>query len=119
MHVAKFDHFWWLAGKPDWRERIPVGSCYLLVVHAGMLIYGTVIVAYLFQHEIEKNKLWEKKYFNLANLEELGASPYIIFPIPLPEAHIALRSSATLWCHEYRQLVLFLGYHVWRSLVEE
>jgi hypothetical protein len=109
--VAKFDHFCGWLGNPIGEENYRWFLLFL-VVHAGMLIYGTIIVAYLFQHEIEKNKLWEKKYFNLANLEELGASPYIIFQY-LFQKHILHSGLLLLFGVMSIVMVLFLGYHVW------
>lgn len=111
VHVAKFDHFCGWLGNPIGEENYRWFLLFL-VVHAGMLIYGTVIVAYLFQHEIEKNKLWEKKYFNLANLEELSASPYIIFQY-LFQKHILHSGLLLLFGVMSIVMLLFLGYHVW------
>jgi palmitoyltransferase ZDHHC4 len=111
VHVAKFDHFCGWLGNAIGEENYRWFLLFLLI-HTGMLCYGTVILVFLFHHEIEKNHLWDMMYIDGFTGEKLKASNFIVFQYIFSrhKLHMALLIMfATL------SIVLFgfLFFHVW------
>lgn len=111
VHVAKFDHFCGWLGNPIGEENYRWFLLFLLV-HAAMLTYGAIVVAYLFQYEIEKLQLWDVVYINRSNGEEFKATPYVVFQFLL-QRHRMQAGLFLLFSVMGFVLTLFLGYHVW------
>lgn len=111
VHVSKFDHFCGWLGNPIGEENYRWFLLFLLV-HAAMLTYGAIVVAYLFQYEIEKLKLWDVVYINRVNGEEFKATPYVIFQYLFPR-HRLHAGLFLLFSLMGFVLTMFLGYHVW------
>jgi hypothetical protein len=111
IHVSKFDHFCgWICnsvGEENYRWFL-----LFLLVHVCMCAYGSFIVGHLFQHEVEKNKLWDVVYFNRVNGEEFNATAYIVFQYLFQryKLHAALLLMMSVMGFV---LSLFLGYHIW------
>ena len=113
VHVAKFDHFCGWLGNPIGEENYRWFLLFLLV-HAGMLTYGAIIVAYLFQLEIEKHNLWDDIYVSRTEGDEFKfkATPYVIFQY-LFQRHKLHSALFLMYSVMGFVLTLFLGYHVW------
>ena len=111
VHVAKFDQFCGWLGNPVGEENYRWFLLFLFV-HTGMLVYGAIILGYLFQSEINKLKIWDVMFINRANGEEFHASPYVIFQylfqrFPLHSALLLMFLVLGF------VMILFLGYHLW------
>jgi palmitoyltransferase ZDHHC4 len=110
-HIAKFDHFCGWLGNAIGEENYRWFLLFLLV-HAIMLVYGSMIVGWLLEYEIDKDNLWDVTFINAVTEEEIKATPYIVFQyiFQKQKLHVCL---FTLIFVMAIVLILFLGYHIW------
>lgn len=110
-NVARFDHYCgWVCntiGEENYRYFL-----LFLLVHMGMCIYGSYVVAFLFYGKIQKEKLLQVTFFDRYTGEEYPSSKWIVFQYMfnsyMNEAAILALMSVMGFT-----LGLFLGYHIW------
>jgi hypothetical protein len=110
-YIPRFDHFCgWVfntIGEENYRWFL-----FFLVVHAGMCLYGTIVVGRLFQGEIAEKKFLELVFVDRMTGEQVKASRFIVYQY-LFTAFMWEAGLLLLMAVMGISLSLFLGYHIW------
>jgi len=112
-HVARFDHFCGFIDNTVGEENYRFFLLFL-IIHVGMCIYGTYVIASLFWGEIQDRDLLNAIFFNGITGEEVKADTWIVGNY-LFMKYFALCAVLTLLSVMALVLGLFFAFHLYIS----
>ncbi|GMH56456.1 hypothetical protein TrRE_jg10492 [Triparma retinervis] len=110
-HVPRFDHFCvWLnqpVGEENYRDFL-----LFVLVHCGMLAYGSYVSLQLLRHIVDSEGLYAVKYYNARTGETVQASAMVVFRY-MSNKHPALICLLVLSSVMGAVMAGFAAFHLW------